>query len=178
MFNDTVRFVFVAGLEGSGHHGLTSFFKGCPIIAPLSDTRCEQNGGRFAVCDEVVSGLFTHRIYNQNTFRTNAEIDRDRNLLVLAFKERARTLHTNGGSSTGKLVAINTYIAREMSYPVGKGHTKVRNILLVIDGEHRRRGSTLFWERFAITPPPAHPPARLLAASTHLFERIDFHQLS
>ena len=110
-----VRFVFVAGLEGTGHHAMTDLTKRCGAT-------CVADGG-------ISRNLYTNGDHPKGAFvfgdQTAAQIVAHRNATVAAFRQQAAAL----GSGPPRLVFLNckrrTTGQVMMSYPTLGGPDKV-----------------------------------------------------
>ena len=110
-----VRFVFVAGLEGAGHHRMMDLTKRCGAT-------CVADGG-------ISRNLYTNGDHPKGAFvfgdQTAAQIVAHRNATVAAFRQQAAAL----GSGPPRLVFLNCKQkntgAGKMSYPALGGPNKV-----------------------------------------------------
>ena len=114
-----VRFVFFAGLEGSGHHGINSAYKKCGVMCAIAN----------AVTQELYAGGSTPHgafVYGDQTdkqirARRAAAIDAFRRVEAEHGSGPARLVFVNGGAGLDKLQNKSG----EMSYPNYAGPNKV-----------------------------------------------------
>jgi len=131
IFNDKIRFIFIAGLEGSGHHALREMFEACHTqglcITSAQLMRALSNGREHPI------GI---SVYPKDTNTT--EINQRRNNFISILKQMATKF---SDTSNDTLIILNTMIPHKtemdgithsggigmQSYPNFNGKQKIYN---------------------------------------------------